>query len=391
LVRQWVSYAESNCGPAATKVLGDCHVSGVAYCTALAYLNPNKIYPDSVPIAASAQESWWLHQPGYSDSAHRLYVPDYGGGYFLNQTSSGVRQWYANYAGTKLNGYDGLMMDDTGGGMSAEFWGTGFSSSQEITSNSALLAAHQQMAQSVTHADGTPFLQIDNGISVNPYLPTTFPLLDHPSTVTGLVTEGAPMSNGTQVSFYPSLLDEMAYVDHTPDDFMVLLSYDPSGSLQARRMQAASVLLGYSPGHTVSWSDLETNSGNLAIWPEEGLVPTAPVQSMAQPAGNGCLDGSGNYCTTGGHNDLQVTPGIYRREFTTCYNQATAIGPCAVIVNTTASPATISGSWLSGTYHHQITLQGGDVQTGGTINPTGAGFTAGATTVAAHDAALLAQ
>ena len=50
-------------------------------------------------------------------------------------------------------------------------------------------------------------------------------------------------------------------------------------------------LLGYAPGHTVSWSDLETNNNNLAVWPEEGIVPTQPIQSMGQPAGASCLDG----------------------------------------------------------------------------------------------------
>jgi hypothetical protein len=364
----------------------------VSYCTALAYLNPNKVYSDSVPVASSAQESWWLHQPGYSDSGHRLYVPDYGGGYFLNQSSAGVRQWFDNYVQTRLDGYDGLMVDDTGGSTGAEFWGTGFSTSQEIGSDSALLGAHEQMAQSVTHANGTPLLQVDNGISVNPYLPTTLPLLDHPAGVRGLVTEGAPMSNGNLTSFYPALLDEMAWIDHTPDDFMVLLSYDTSGSLAARRMQAASVLLGYSPGHTVSWSNLETNSGDLAVWPEEGIVPTNPLQTMGQPAGPGCLDGTGNgpYCATGGHTDLQVAPGIYRREFATCYDQGTPFGPCAVIVNTTNTTTTTQAAWLTGHYTHQITLQGGDLQTGGTINPTGAPYTPATTTIAPHDATLLA-
>ena len=73
----------------------------------------------------------------------------------------------------------------------------------------------------------------------------------------------------------------------------MLLSYNYAGSAAARRMQAASVLLGYSRGHIVSWSDLEQDNRDLAIWPEEGIVPTRPRQSMRRPEGNGCLEGTG--------------------------------------------------------------------------------------------------
>jgi hypothetical protein len=391
-VRQWVTYTESHCGPLATKALSDCHAPGVTYCTALQYLDANLIYSQgSVPIAPSAQESWWLHQPGYTDAAHRLLFPGYGGGNLLNQANPAVDAWFQAHVRTNYNSYDGLMMDDTGGSLNEQLYGSGFASSNEITSDSGLLAAHQQMAAAVTHADGSPFLQVNNGINVNPNLPTTFPLLNNPSTVNGLVAEGVPVGNGTLMHFYPTLLDDMSYIDHTPNDFMVLLSYDPSGSLISRRVQATSVLLGYSGGHVVSWSNLEQNSGNLAIWPEEGLVPTAPLQSMAAPGGVSCLDGTGTVCATGGHNDLQVATGVYRREFGACYNQGVAFGHCAVIMNTTASPVTVQQSWLAQSYQHQITMNGGDVQSGGTVNLAGAGFTADSTTVGAQDAMMIAS
>ena len=197
LVRQWVTYAESNCGPYASKVLSDCHASGVTYCTAIEYLDANLIYTEgSVPVASSAQEDWWLHQPGYTDQAHRLAVSGYGGGNILNQANPDVDAWFQNYVRTNFDAYDGLMMDDTGGSLNAQLYGTGFTSSQELTSDSALLAAHEQMAAALTHTDGSPFLQVDNGISVNPNLATTFPLLDHPGTVKGLITEGAPEEDG---------------------------------------------------------------------------------------------------------------------------------------------------------------------------------------------------
>ena len=197
------------------------------------------------------------------------------------------------------------------------------------------------------------------------------------------------MSNGTLTSYYSSLLDEMAKVDGTTQDFIVLLSYDSSAGVQGRLVQAATELLGYAGSHIVSWSDLEDSGANLAVWPEEGIVPTAPIQSMTAPTGVGCLAGQGVTCSNGGHNNLQVAPGVYRREFGDCYDQGSSIGPCAALVNTTGTPVTIQTSWLSQSYGHELTLSGGDVQSGGAVNPNGAGFTAGATQLAADSAAVI--
>ena len=391
LVQQWVSYAESNCGPTATKTLSDCHSGGSTYCTAIQYVDPNKIYGQgSVPIAQAAQESWWLHEPGYSGSQHRLSVSGFGGGYFLNQANPAVDSWFQNYVRGGYNAYDALMVDDTSASLSSELYGSGADRSQELDSNAQLIAAHERLAASLTHVNGSPFVQIDNGINPNPYVRPSFALLDHPGSVTGLIAEGAPISDGQLVPYYATLLDDMAHVDHTHNDFVALLSYDPSGSLRARRVQAATVLLGYAPGHTVSWSDLEQNSSNLAVWPEEGIVPTEPVQTMAHPAGAGCLQGKGVICSRGGHKDLQVAPGVYRREFAACYNHGAAIGRCAAIVNTTGAAVTVRSSWLKLRYDHELTMVGGDVQSGGSVNVAGAPFSAPRTTIAAHDATLLA-
>jgi len=389
LVQSWLTYAESNCGSLDTKALDDCNASGVTYCTAVEYLDTNHIYGvGSVPILLSAQENWWLHEPGSTDSAHRLTTSGYGGGNILNQANPAVDAWFKNYA-EAYNSYPALMMDDSPESLSQELYGTGYTTSDEITSDTGLAAAHEQMAAAMTRSDGTPFTQIDNGLSPNPSLTPPFSMLNNPSSVTGLITEGAPEDDGTLTPFYGSLLDEMAYVDHTNDDFIVLLSYDTSGSTQSRRVQAATTLLGYAAGHTVSWSDLETNSGNLAVWPEEGIVPTDAVQTMSEPGGAGCFAATGVSCSTGGHNNLQVAPGVYRREFGACYNRGTLFGDCATIVNTTGSPVTVKSSWLTQTYSSEITMNGGDVQSGGTVNLKGAPFNAGTTSVPADDAALL--
>jgi hypothetical protein len=392
LVREWVTYAASRCGPNATKALSDCHANGLAYCTAVEYLDPEKVYAvGSLPIAASAQENWWLHEPGYTDSAHRIWFSAYGGGNVLNEDNPAVDDWFHNYVQTNYNSYDALLVDETVGSLSQELYPSGFDATDEIPTDAGLQASHEQMAAALTHQNGSPFVQIDNSLTPNDNLATALPMLNNPSSVVGMITEDAPEFDGTLTLYYSSLLDEMAYVDHTADDFVVLLSYDTAGSLQSRRVQAATALLGYSPGHTVSWSDLDTNSTDLAIWPEEGILPTDPLQSMTEPGGAGCLTGTGIVCSTGGHSTLEVTPGVYRRAFGTCYDQGIAFGSCAAIVNTNSDPVTIRTSWLPRRYRHEITMNGGDVQSGGTINLAGATMIAGRTTIPADDAVLLSR
>jgi hypothetical protein len=102
------------------------------------------------------------------------------------------------------------------------------------------------------------------------------------------------------------------------------------------------------------------------------------------------MAGTGVICSSGGHSDIEVATGVYRREFKDCYNQGTSFGNCAAIVNDTGSSVTVQNSWLTQTYHHEITMNGGDVQSGGTINLTGASFDSGSTVVPADDAVLLA-
>jgi hypothetical protein len=283
------------------------------------------------------------------------------------------------------------MMDDVSGTPAQEFYGTNDTSSAELNSSAKVTNEHSDVAAAMTHVDGSHFLQIDNGLSVNPYLPTTLPLLNDPSSVVGLVTEGAPIADGTITNYYSTLLDDMSAVDHRANDFLVLLSYDSSGSLRARRIQAATVLLGFSPGHVVSWSNLEQNSSDLAVWPEEGIYPTKPIQTMATPGGSGCLAGTGQVCTQGGHLGVQVAPGVYRREFGQCYNKGVAIGGCAAIVNDTGNAVTVKRSWLAQSYSSEITMVGGDVQSGGTVDTHGASFSAGSTSVPADDAVLLSS
>ena len=223
------------------------------------------------------------------------------------------------------------------------------------------------------------------------YFDQGFNLLHSSTGVDGLMIEGEPENDGTLDPYYSTLLDQIASAAHRRGAFVVPLSYGAAGASyqqQSRRVQEATILLGYSPGHLVDWPDLEQGSRDLAVFPEEGIYPTDPVQSMRAPRGRGCLAGRGDVCSRGGHNSLRVAHGVYRREFSACYDRNARIGSCAAIVNTTGSWVTVRSSWLSRTYRHQITFVGGDVQSGGSLN-LAAPFAAGVTAIAPYDAVLL--
>lgn len=409
LVGAWVTYAESHCGPAAAKAMSDCATGS---CTPVAYLDPAWIYATgSAPVPWSEPERWWLHEPGVAPAAfspaNRVRSAAFGGGYLLNPASADVRRWLAGYVRAHYGRYPALMMDDTGGSLSALLYstvdprtGAPWTSTAEIGDDQTLQTAEAGRDAGLRRPDGTPFELIDNALSPNPYLSTPFGLLGGESATEGVIAEGSPIDAGTLTRWYPTLLDEIAYIDENPlsqGQFVVLLSRDPAGAVGARLVQEATILLGYRPGRIVDWADLETGSPDLAVWPEEGIVPDDPVQTMGFPGGTGCLDGAGDVCTTGGHVDLQpagAPAGVFVREFRACYDRGVRFGTCAAIVNDTASAVAVPPAWLSQTYSWQIGFgvpagTTGDVESGGTLNLTAAPFVPGFTVIDPASAMLL--
>jgi hypothetical protein len=395
LVRQWVTFAESNCGANARKARTNCHAGRTTYCDVMQYLDTDWNFTEgSVRLARATFGHWWLHEPTPNQGAS-IYSSTSGGGYLINQSKSAVRSFFRSYVRRHYNADDGLLMDWQSPSLPQELYYStcGCSKTSEIRSSAALRTAHKQMSAALTHTSGAPFIQADNSLPPNPYLPQGFDMLNHSAGVDGWVAEGEPEQAGTLDPYYSTLLDQIAYIAQKTRGFVVLLSRANAGASyqqQSRRAQEALVLLGYSHGHLVDWSDLEQGSRNLAVWPEEGIYPTDPVQTMGAPGGRGCLAGRGRVCSRGGHNDVQVAPGVYRREFGACYRRGARFGGCAAIMNTRHSPVTVRSSWLRGSYGHQITFRGGDVQSGGKIDLMGAPFSAGSTTVGAQDAVLLA-
>jgi hypothetical protein len=352
---------------------------------------------DHMPVTSvDSSTGWWLHTPS-SQAFAPIFTASLGGGYLMNQSSPAVLSFFRSYVRAHYNADDGLLMDWQSPSLAQEldYATCGCTSTREIPSNAMLQAAHQQMAAALTHRGGTPFIQADSSLPMNPYLPQGLNMLNPAIGVDAWVAEGEPIENGTLAAYYSTLLDQIAYIANRTRGFVVLMSRGQEGAAyqqRSRRVQEATILLGYRPGHVVDWADLDDGSGELAVWPEEGIYPTAPVQSMASPGGRGCLAGTGEVCSSGGHNSVEVAPGVYRRVFRACYRRRIRFGACAAIVNTTATPVVVRAAWLRpAVLRHQITFVGGEVQSGGRLDLKGAPFRAGSTKVAPDDALLLAS
>ena len=296
---------------------------------------------DQIPVASAASGDLWLHAPSTQPFTD-IYSSGPGGGRLMNQSSPAVRSFFQSYVRANYNEDDGLLMDWQSPSLSQElsYSTCGCSSTVEPPTDRMLRAAHREMAAAMTHRDGRPFVQADNSLPPNPYLPQGLKMLDPAMGVDGWVAEGAPEDDGILDRYYSTLLDQMAYITTRTKGFVTLLSYGAARAgyqQRARRVQEATVLLGFKPAQVVDWADLERGSPRLAVWPEEGIYPTDPAESMRAPGGRGCLAGVGVVCSRGGHNSLEVAPGVYRRVFRACYSRRIWFGACAAIVNTTAS------------------------------------------------------
>ena len=396
LVRRWVTIAESNCGPLAHKAVDDCQTKQETYCAVVQYLDTDWIYRDAqLPLPHPTPSNWWLHTPATGKA--RIFGNQEGGGYLLNQTVPAVRAWFRDYLRRHFNADTGLVMDDQSPSLSEELY---YSTchcqrTQEIASSTVLRAAHNAMSDALTHRDGSHFLQVDNTLAPNPFLPQGIDMLNGSVGVEGLIAEGEPEQfGGVMDPYFSTLLDQIAYVETRTSAIVIPMSHGYAGAStqsRSRRVQEGTVLLTFEPQRIVDWADLEASSNKLAVWPEEGIYPSGPLQSMQTPTGHGCLAGTGVVCPHGGHNDLQVAPGVYRREFARCAQRSVPFGGCATIVNSTAAPVTVQQRWLRQRYGHEIKLVGGDLQSAGRVLLSGLKFQPGRSTVPPHDALLLSR
>ena len=385
-VREYLSFAQSGLGNG--KAASDC---AGGYCKSVFYFDPHFFYDttvcglsgDAKSIASEANESWFVHETGYADFGHRAqgrYTQSCGGRsvtspvYALNDLSTGVRNFYNSYLHANAAAFDDFFIDDTSGQVLTQFYGPGGGfcqnaarhyclSTQEMRTDAGVVEEHGALANSLTHTNGTAMQGVYNGLNFTSGRPNDLDVLKSSTHFIGAVCEGCVVSGGAlRPSMYASVLNAMAEINAIPNGNIILMSNGATagGSTQqiiARNLTTGMIWLGYSYGHTIVWPNLEQGSQNLSIFPEDSIYPSSPIQTMSS-----------------GATDVQVTTGVYRREFRSCYNAGVYIGPCASIVNSTGTSRVVSSTWLHQTYSHVVQLIGGDIPSGGRISLTSIPF-----------------
>jgi len=391
-VNQLVTYAVGD-----GKSVSDCR--GSTGCKAVFYMDPNHAWNNSpsscvshpdADVVAAASESWFVHDTGFSDAAHRVHGKDSSGCsiWEMNPNSAGLQTWWRNYLRTHADSYDGYLIDNdpmdvtdagffpSGGGCNP--WPSYCLSTHEIANNAAEVAARAHFVEAMSHSNGSPMHFFFQQASFNIALDLS--AFAATNRFVGLSCEGCVSTTASPLrpSLYAPVLNEMAAANATSGAYLLISKGDsPAGSATqiAQRMVTIGITwLAYSEGHTIVRPNLESNTNNLAIWPEDLIYPAGPLQSMRL-----------------GAIDLMVQPGVWRREFSACYQKGIAIGPCAAIVNANGNAVAVKSSWLHQSYRHVITLARGDELSGGAADISGASFRANSTTVRASEALLLAR
>jgi hypothetical protein len=375
-VRQYITYAEGGSGNA--KALTDCSPSPKS-CYSVWYFEPNIIHASSLcpdplftPFISAAAENWYVHESGYTDFAHRVHgdqamtcsrgrTTEYY--YAANDANPYVQSFYRSYLQTNADAWDYYFMDDTegtvvfqmdgpSGGLCPGSYHNYCTSTEELPTNASIVLEHASFVKALNHRSGAAMRFFFNDISFAGTGPANdLSLLSASGRLVGGVCENCIVDNNLiRSNMYNTVLNAIAVADAIPGAQFVELNNgsEPSGSsaqIAQRLITTAVAWLGFSPGHTVVWPNLEDNTDNLAAWPEDQLYPTYPVETMS----------------TAGASTIEVASGVYRREFSACYYKSVAIGQCAAILNANGTSVLIQRGWLRESYSHVLALGGGDI------------------------------
>jgi hypothetical protein len=140
-------------------------------------------------------------------------------------------------------------------------------------------------------------------------------------------------------------------------------------AVAGRTYAIASFLLTYNLAYSVLWEEYASPSG-LDVMPESQLVPEYPIVATPSTVAS-----------------LQVSTGVYVREYKACYLAGNFIGACAMVVNSDFSAHTFPR--LTGTYSHTLKLSGAGLLDGGSASTSGPAPPAAGSTFAAESAYVL--
>jgi hypothetical protein len=400
-------------------------------------------FHDSAPVSPSNRTSWTRNGCGGSAT---IYYPN------LNNPAVG-QWFAKHELWTIPENTNTVMMQDTSDADCRSRFHNGqrytpYELQSGPSCEASLAAALRTVANQMRWRDGTPVPVIVNALApinqVEEAHVASIPLLAPGSNIIGGISEAHDVFHTTYVpraTFGNVNTASLVYAVN-PDALFVYLgtpraavgstqtctdssnNYEVDcGQMQLRRIMLAAFWLAYSEGHTALFEATVPHVTNnpglriLTVYPEMSLYPTQPLKllrpfdvNVPNSDGSGCgpEPGSGGIqsfvVACGTLNDGRTPAGIYVREFRKCYNFGELIGSgqCAVVMNTTNSNVTVS-DWFALEYTHSMVLgtgptNGADVLTAGcgdarcpksAIDPLGASFSVGRTTVPAFDAIFL--
>jgi hypothetical protein len=150
-------------------------------------------------------------------------------------------------------------------------------------------------------------------------------------------------------------------------------TFDPTGD---RIYALGGIWLVYDPRYSIAWNDVDPGSGDPHMVDFDGnwdsmvaeftIVPTQPVQT-ATSSDITTLQISDGHTLSGAPNG-----GVFRREFTQCYQDGASIGHCAVVLNPESpqypSGGVVSMPSLTYTYSKSLSLTDAPADAGGPVS-----------------------
>ncbi|HWT05976.1 MAG TPA: hypothetical protein VN224_09495, partial [Xanthomonadales bacterium] len=227
-------------------------------------------------------------------------------------------------------------------------WMYGFNApAVEITTDAAFLAAERPYLAAAARP------VIINGIDPRTALPSyNGALLDAPNVAgqnfEGCFSDGNHVGGDARNNWQHMANGLLATIAHrTSAVCMMMADATPAN----RIYDLASWWMTYSESYSVA-APMNATSDGFTVVPEFEIVPRQPRATATSDVAV-----------------LRTPGGAYVREFGACYQAGTPIGPCAAVVNTTASAVALPA--LAGRYANALAVDDKSAYTGGKATWTG--------------------
>src|ERR1700681_828314 len=328
----------------------------VPYCPA-PYAPPNAGQCRGQVGALTTTESAWFHAA--DGTRVRRFVSDYFQSQeALNPAAQAARDaWHQATLNLLASApkLDYFFADDSGGifigddGTQMSGWMYGFTApAVEITTDAAFLAAERPYLAAAARP------VIINGIDPRNAMPSyNGTLLDAPNVAgqnfEGCFSDGSGVGGDARNNWQHMANGLLAAIAHRSNAVCMMMA---SATPANRIYNLASWWMTYSESYSVA-APMNPTADGFTVVPEFEIVPRGPrATAMSDVA------------------VLRTPGGAYVREFGACYQAGAPIGPCAAVVNTTASSVALPA--LAGHYANALTVDDKSAYTGGKATWTGA-------------------